>query len=71
MCSADHDGLCFYCGVAVDEVLCDVCGVSVPNGEMFKCDWPRPSSCLLARLSGLYCMICVGPLCLAEFCFLS
>ena len=24
---ADPDGLCFYCGVWVDEVLCDVCGV--------------------------------------------
>ena len=32
------DGLCFYCGVWVDEVLCDVWRVSVPNSVMNKCD---------------------------------
>ena len=35
---ADPDGLCFYCGVWVDVVLCDVCGVGVPNSVMYKCD---------------------------------
>ena len=29
---------CFYCGVWVDEVLCDVCSVSIPNSVMYKCD---------------------------------
>ena len=35
---ADPDRLYFYCGVWVDEVLCGVCDVSVPNSVMYKCD---------------------------------
>ena len=35
---ADPDGLCFYCGVFDNEVLCNVCSVSVPNSVMYKCD---------------------------------
>ena len=27
-----------YCGVWVDEVLCDICGVSVHNSVMYKCN---------------------------------
>ena len=50
---ADPDGLCFYCGVSVGEVLCDVCGVGVPNSVMYKCDKPLPSPCLLSRLRGV------------------
>ena len=34
---ADPDGLCFYCGVWVDEVLCNVCDASVLNSVMYKC----------------------------------
>ena len=50
---ADPDGLCFYCGVWVDEVCCNICGVSVPNSVMYKCDQPPPSHCLLSRLRGV------------------
>ena len=35
---ANPDGLCFYCGVWVDEILCDICSVSVPNSVMYICD---------------------------------
>ena len=38
MSVTDPDGLFFCCGVWVDEVLCDVCGVGVPNSVMYKCD---------------------------------
>ena len=40
VCGADPDRLCFYYSVWDGEVLCDVCGVSVPYSVMYKCDYP-------------------------------
>ena len=44
----------------MDEVLCDVCGISVPNSVMYnvicvmyKCGISVPSPCLLSRLRGV------------------
>ena len=56
MSGADPDGLCFYCGVWVDEVFCDVYGVSVPDSVIPKYDSPY--------------LDCAGLVCLSEFFFL-